>query len=116
MSPDKNILSIDSDDDNEDYLKFSEHLNDDTKRKKNHIANEIEEIGQQLLNEIDRKNKEKLQIVKKMIPYILKNCNGKYDEEELIGYSFNDVQDIYDEIKEQKRPIIVKFFRFIFNL
>jgi hypothetical protein len=116
MSPDKNILSIDSDDDNENYQAFSEYLDEDTKRKKNRTANEFEEIGNNLLKEIERKNKEKKRRATKLIPYILKHCDGKYGEEELNSYSFEDVQDIYNEIKIRKRPAIIKFFHFIFNL
>ena len=116
MSPDKNILSIDSDDDNENYQAFSEYLDEDTKRKKNRTANEFEEIGNHLLKEIERKNKEKKRRATKLIPYILKHCDGKYDKEELESYSYEDVQDIYNEIKIRKRPAIIKFFHFIFNL
>lgn len=116
MSPDKNILSIDSDDDNENYEAFSEYLIEDTKRKKTRDANEIEKIGESLLKEIERKNKHKRIKANKLIPYILKNCDGKYGEEELNSYSFEDVQEIYNEIKIRKRPFIIKFFHFIFNL
>jgi hypothetical protein len=116
MSPDKSILSIDSDDDNSDYDAFNQYLDEDTKRKKKRTALEFEETGTHLLKEIDRKNKQKKLIASKLIPYILKYCNGKYDEDELNSYSFEDVQDIYKEIKIQRRPAIVKFFHFVFNL
>jgi hypothetical protein len=116
MSDDKNILSIDYDDDNKNYQAFDEFLQDDTKRKKNKSANEIEQIGDQLLKEIERKKKEKQLKAKKLIPYILKNCDGKYDEEELYSYSFEDVKDLYDNIKAEKSPLIVKIFRFLFNI
>ncbi len=116
MSLDKNILSIDSDDDNDNYEAFSEYLNEDTNRKKNHTALEIEQSGDLLLKEVERKNKNKKLKASKLIPYILKNCDGKYDEDELNSYSFEDIQDIYNETKIRKRPAIVKFFHFIFNL
>jgi len=116
MTIDKNILSIDSDDDNKDYAAFSEYLEDDTKRKKNSTAHEIDEIAESLLKEIDRKNKNKAIKSNKLIPYILKHCDGKYDEVELKSYSFEDVQDIYNEIKSKNKPKIIKFFRFIFNI
>ena len=35
MTIDKNILSIDSEDDNKNYKAFSEYLEEDTTRKKN---------------------------------------------------------------------------------
>ena len=116
MLPNKNILSIDSDDDHENYKAFSEYLDEDTKRKKNRTALEIEQSGDFLLKEIERKNQNKKLQANKLIPYILKNCDGKYDEDELNGYSFEDIQDIYNEIKIKRRPAIVKFFHFIFNL
>jgi len=116
MSLDKNILSIDSDDDNENYEAFSEYLENDTKRKKNKTVNEIGEMGEVFLKEIDRKNKNNTIKSNKLILYILKNCDGKYDEKELKSYSFKDIKDIYTEIKIQRKPVIIKFFRFLFNL
>ena len=116
MTIDKNILSIDSDDDNNDYKAFSEYLEDDTRRRKNLTASEINQVADSLLKEIDKKNKNKTIKSNKLIPYILKRCDGKYGEEELKGYSFEDVQDIYNEIKIEKKPAIIKFFRFIFNI
>jgi hypothetical protein len=116
MVIDKKILSIDLDDDNENYKEFFEYLVDDTKRKKKKSASEIEEIGELCLKEIDRKNKNKELMANKLIPYIIKHCNNKYGEEELKSYSFDDVQNIYKEIKIKRRPIIIKFFQFIFNL
>jgi hypothetical protein len=116
MCPTKNILSIDSDDDNDNYEAFSQYLNEDTKRKQARIAKEFDQLGNQLLKEIEKKNKHKKVLASKLIPYILKNCKGKYDSEELNSYSFEDVQNIYNEIKIQKRPAIIKFFHFIFNL
>jgi hypothetical protein len=116
MSFDKNILSIDSDDDNENYEAFSEYLEEDTKRKKNRTASEIEQSGDLFLMEIERKNKNRKLRLVKPIQYILKNCDGKYSEYELNTYSFEDVMDIYNEIKAKKRPFIIKFFRFLFGL
>lgn len=116
MALDKKILSIDSDDDNDEYKAFSEYLEEDTKRKKNQTANEIEELGKRCLSEIERKNENQKLKANKLIRYILKHCNGKYDKDELNGYSFKDVQNIYDEIKIENRPVIVKIFHFLFNL
>jgi hypothetical protein len=116
MALDKKILSVDSDDDNENYEAFSEYLDEDTKRKKNQTANEFDKVGEQLLKEIEIKNKNKKLKAIKLIPYILKYCDNKYTEEELISYGFEDIRDIYKEIKIQKRPAIVKFFYFLFDL
>src|SRR5690606_40259995 len=102
--------------DNQNYEAFYDNLDEDTKRKKNRTGLEIEQSGDFLLREIERKNRNKKLQASKLIPYILKNCDGKYDEDELNSYSFEDVQDIYNEIKVRRRPTIVKFFHFIFNL
>lgn len=116
MFPDKNILSIDSEDDDKNYEAFSEYLENDTKEKKAKAFLEIEEFGKQYLKEIDRKNKDKKLKSNKLIPYILKHCDGKYNKKELQKYSYEDVQEIYKAIKTRKRPAIVKFFYFLFNL
>lgn len=115
MALNDKIISIDSDDDNNDYESFNNYLEEDTSRKKNRIAIDIEQTGGQLLKEIEIKNKRK-DIKKRtvLIPYILKNST--YGIDELISYSFEDVQKIYNEFKKEKRPAIIKFFHFIFNI
>ena len=37
-------------------------------------------------------------------------------KKELISYSFEDVQNIYDEIKTGRKSLFTKFFHFIFNI
>ena len=115
MAIDNNLLSIDSDDDNEDYKAFDEYLTDDTNRKKKKALSEIEEMGNQYLKEIDRKKKDRELKQIKLIPYILRYCKT-YSKEELLSYSFEDVKQIYNEIKVKNRPAIVKFFYFLFNI
>ena len=110
------LISIDSDDDNENYLAFKEFLDEHTERNKNKIAEEFENMGRQLLVEIERKKKIHKDKKEKMIPYILKHCEEKYDENDLLKYSFDDVTEIYNEYKEMKMNPIIKFFKFLFNL
>jgi len=69
-----------------------------------------------LVEEIERKRKTEEVKSKKLIPYILKHSDGKYTKEELITYSFKDIQDMYDELKKEKQSSIVKFFHFLFNI
>lgn len=114
MSDNENKLSIEFDDDNKDYLALNQLLEDDTIRKKNRMVLDIEENGENYLKEIDRKKKRKHQKKFKYIPYILKN--SLYDEEELLSYSFEDVVDIYNDIKHRKRPWIIKFFDSLFGM
>ena len=58
MAFDKKILSIDSEDDSKDYEAFSEYLKEDTTRKKNLTAHEIQEIADKVsAHEIEAKCK-----------------------------------------------------------
>ena len=116
MDTKKPNLSIDADDDDKDYEAFDSFLNEDTLRKKNHIASEFEQIGETLLGEIERKKKVKDLVRIKLISYILKHGKTIYTKDELKSYSFEDVQQIHDEIKANRKPAFIKFFHFIFNL
>ena len=116
MAFDKKILSIDSEDDNKDYEAFSEYLKEDTNRKKNLTSKEINDIAENLLQEIERKKRNQTLKSQKLIPYILRHCDEKYTKEELLSYTYNDVQDIYNELKIEKQSFISKIFHFIFNL
>lgn len=103
-------------DNNMSVLAYNKYLDDNTERNKNKIASEFEEMGGQFMKEIDRKKKNNNLKSDKQIPYILKHRGDIYDEKEIKSYSFEDIQDIYNEIKKEKRPIIIKFFHFIFNI
>ena len=117
MAIDREKFKIEPDeDDGMTVMSLAKHLDEDSDRKKITTANEFEEMGGQFLKEIDKKKKRKGSKKSKLIPYILKHCSDDYDEEELISYSFEDVQDIYDQTKKEKKSIIVKFFHFLFNI
>jgi len=117
MALDKKILSIDNNDDDKNYLAFSEYLEEDTQRKKQKAISEIEKMGEDLLIEIEKKKVRKEIIKEKYIRYIMKHHDGSvFSEKALKSYSYEDVLQIYNEIKELKRSKINKFFRFIFNL
>ena len=103
-------------DDEMSYAALTKHLEEDLERKKKKNASEFEEMGDKFLQEIDRKNKKKDLKRQTLIPYILKYRSDIHDEDELNSYSFEDVQNIYDEIKEEKKSPIIKFFQFIFNI
>ena len=103
-------------DDGMSVLSLAKHIDEDNERKKNQLANEFEELGGQFLNEIDRKKKRSGSKKSKLIPYILKHRGDDYDEEELRSYEYDDVLEIYNELKKEKKPLITKFFHFIFNL
>jgi len=112
MSIDKKKFKIESDeDDGMTVLSLAKHLEDDTKRKKNQTAKEFKEFGDDYLTEIDRKKR--IQKVKqiKLISYILKHRGDIYNKEELFSYSFEDIQEIYDEIKFEKKSWIIKLFQ-----
>lgn len=104
------------DDELVDYVSLSKHLKEDTDRKKKQLSAEFEEMGGRYLKEIERKNKDKELKQIKLIPYILKHRGDIHDQDELMSYSFEDVQDIYNEVKKEKKSVIVKFFHFMFNV
>ena len=107
-------MVIDEDNDMS-VLAYSKYLEDDVVRNKKKAASEFEELGAQFLNEIDKKKKRKKLTQIKLIPYILKHAGDIYDEEELKSYTLEDVQDIYNEVKSQKKSFITKFFHFLFG-
>ena len=102
-------------DDEVSYEALSEHLIEDTERKKKKAVREIEEFGEQFLVEIDKKKLRQKTLQDKLIPYILKKTESKYTKEELKSYNFDDVKKIYDELKTEHSPLI-KIFQFIFNI
>ena len=117
MAIDREEFKIEPDeDDGMSALALQTHLEEETKRKQKLLKSEFEEMGERYLKEIDRKKKHHTQKSTKLFPYIIKHSDGKYDEEELLSYSHEDVQDIYNEIKASRRPVIIKIIRFVFNL
>ena len=116
MVEDKKILSIDADDDDLYVKSFYKFTEEHSERSKNKIVNEFLEMGDRLLAEIEEKNKrkEKQKIV--FINYILRHSDTySYPFNELLSYSYEDVRDIYNQIKDE-RNVFKKLFRFIFNL
>ena len=113
MTSDKHRI-VDKDDEIA-YEVLSVHLTEDTERKKKKAVIEIEELGTQLLAEIDRKKSKQKIIQLKLISYILKKTKDKYIREELESYSFEDIKKIHNEIKTKDSPLI-KIFQFIFNI
>lgn len=114
MTIDKKILSVDSDDEDIDIKSFSRFLQDDTKRNKDKLANEFQEIGENLLAEIEIKKSKQEILRNKYIIYICKHDkNTVYPK--LDSYSFEDVKDIYDKLKNRKNTLS-KILRFIFNV
>lgn len=116
MTKNRDIISIDFDDDGSDYLAFEKHINDHTYRQKIVTFNQIDKMGDMFLNEIETKKK-RLDLKKvNLIPYILKKAGNKYSYNELISYSYGDVLHIHTETKEQYKSKIMEFFKFVFNL
>lgn len=115
MSVDKKILSVDADDDDVDYKSFVKYIGEDTDRTKNVIAKDFNLFGDDLLAEIDAKNIQRNIKKQKQIDYILKHGENTYSQHALNSYSFEDVRNIYDELRE-KRSVIKKIIHFIFNL
>jgi len=112
----KDLLSIEHNDDNENYEAFNEFLIQDTERNKLKTFSEIEMFGDSYLKEIEWKKKKHDEKKNKLIPYIIKCCDGKYDVKTLMEYSYDDVFDIYNEYKKKNHTLFSKIFQFIFNL
>ena len=87
-----------------------------TNRKKNKTVLEIENMGDRYLKEIELKNAQKEIRKQKQIKYILKHSKLTYPSNVLISYSFEDVQQIYDELKSKNKSFFTKIFHFIFNV
>ena len=117
MTLDRKILSIDADDDDGvDIKSFTKYIEDDTLRNKNRFANEFNEVGENLLLEIEEKNSRREILKDNYIRYIMKHHDGSvYSERQLKIYSYEDVLNIYNELKT-RGTFLERVFRFIFNL
>lgn len=81
-----------------DYLKL---LKKNTAREKNLLINEIETIGDSMVNEIQRKNKFNESKKIKCIKYIMKKSPYVYELKELLSYTYEDVKTLYEETKNK---------------
>lgn len=112
----KKVLSIDHDDDNENYDEFVEYIEEHTNRTKNFFHKQLLSAGDTLLIEKERKNSRNEEKKKKLIPKILKKDKDDiYTHEELMSYSYEDNLNILKEIKEKNKGFFVKIFKFLFN-
>lgn len=115
MAVDPKIISVDTDDDDGvDIKSFTIFMRENTERNKNTTANQFAELGEDLLTEIDEKKQRKELKKEKLIKYILKKDKGIYSERQLKSYSYEDVRDIYMELRDNK--LFRRIFHFIFNL
>ena len=115
MPVDDKILSVDHDDDDDvDIKSFSKLLQDHTQRDKTKIANEFQEIGEELINEIEIKRAKQEVLKNKYIIYITKHDKDTVYPK-IMTYNFEDVKKIYDEL-HNKDSTLKKMFRFVFNV
>ena len=110
----KKLLSIDHDDDEEGYVPFSKYLENHTERIRKREADAIDAIGEALLMEIDHKNSIKDITKNKQIDYVISKTS-KYSREYLLELDYNDVLDIFNEVKYENRSFWTKLGEF-FNL
>ena len=118
MALDRKIISIDADDDegNVDIRSFTKFVEEDTLRNKNKFAKEFDELGEEFLTEVEEKKKRKEVLKDKHIKYIMKHHDGSvHSEKQLKSYSYEDVLNIYNELKT-RGTFLQRVFRFIFNL
>lgn len=112
---DDKVLSIDFDDDNENYKGFLEYVISDTQRKQDKLVRDVNQMGDIYLEEIDRKNKKRNEKKMVYVKYIM-NHSDEYNEDELMSYSMHDVIEIYNTTKENRHSFFKKIFKFLFNL
>jgi len=106
-------LSINYEDDQKDYEGFDEFLKENTERQKEKTAQEFADMGDYLLKEIDHKKSIKNVAKRKLIKYIMRKTN-KYMEEYLWDLEYNDVNDIFDEVKLENKSFLKKVMEFFF--
>lgn len=105
-----NRLSVEDDNNLSDYNKF---LENNTNRVKNIQLNQITELGDILLSEIEEKKTKKSREIVPKINYIL-DKSKRYSRQYLLDLDFNDVNDIYNEIKFNNRSVWVRFLELFF--
>lgn len=108
-----NVISIDHNDDQEDYDGFLKLLQENTERVKNSQANKIFDMGDTLLSEIESKKKIKSKKAVSKINYIVKKSDN-YSKEYLEELDYNDVENIYSEIKYENRGFFVKLLELFY--
>jgi len=119
MAEDKNLLSIDCDDnDHDNYKTFKKYLKDDAERKKATAAREIDTLGDLFISEIEKKqvSKSRQKKIKKYIKYILKHDKAEqYTRALLESYDFYDIAVIHKETRIEVINSRKKIFQFLFN-
>ena len=103
----KDWLSIDANDDDNNYGAFTKFLTNDTSRKNKVASDHIMALGEKMMKEIDEKKKNQNKKKEVLIKYIIKKTN-KYPPKTLREYELDDVKVIYDEIKYENRSFFKK--------
>lgn len=106
----KDLLEHENNED--DYDSYSEFLKKHTENEKRKAASEIIEMGEDYLAEIEHKKYLKNQKKITLINYILKKTN-KYPKKYLLDLDYDDVYDIYNNVKNENKPFIKKIIDFI---
>jgi len=88
-------------------------IKEDLSNKKEFFLNEIINDGDELLEEINEKNKIQNLKKKKLIKYIIKKED--YSEFYLNKLHYFNIVKIYEEVKYKNRSIFKKFLDFIFT-
>jgi len=101
----KQIDIIDEDDDIS-YPEFSKHLKMHTERTKQKHVTEILIMGNDFIDEIEKKKTRENIEKKRLIKYIQKKDKKKFSFDELYNYSLEDVRVIYNEAKLKKSKTI----------
>lgn len=113
-----NNNQIPNDESNDDLVGFLEYLNETTEHHKSSVAKTIAQEGDKLYREIQKKERSRNKEKEEYVEYILEKSSHyrlNYDKNELMGYSYRDVYEIYQETKKQNRNLFLKIFDFLFK-
>jgi hypothetical protein len=97
-----------------DLNNLIKNIDFDLKKNRDSFLNQIETEGENLLKNIEKKRKQKNLKKKPLIDYIIKHSNN-YDVDNLYEFDYNDVMDIYNDVKYYNRPWWIKMFELFFR-
>lgn len=109
----KNPLSIDFDDDNEDYNKLKDFIINHTENQKSYLISELLSKYDDLTAEVEERKKISDRKKKPYVRYILRHSK-EYKKNQLMCFELSDVINIYNELKLNKTnkiKEIIKFFK-----
>jgi hypothetical protein len=95
----------------------NDFINHDLDVKKRGFAKQLNEFGEELIENINDKVVKKEKLRQSKIKYILKYGKNKFgDKTELMNTPMEDVESIYILVKELKKPWYIKLFEMLIGV